>query len=347
MLTRDDLDEAVARGIVDKIQAAKLLDIGHERMQGLRHAAGRDERFVFMRNFNELFIAIGAGLVAMACYFAMALGYVTMGPLVFVLGLGVLWGLAEFLTGRLRLTLPSIVIAVFLVTLSALAVNMIWLGALDPSRYANTGVMGLPAINGAGAALAAASIFYWRFRLPFALLLIAAAATALLISVSNSMADAPIFTRPALLAAGIASFAAGMWYDLSDRERLSRRADCAFWLHLIAGPLIVHSVVISLWPEGPLTPSVAVAILLLLALFALVALVVDRRALLVSSLAYIGMTLSWGFQTFSTGGQSLLATLLLLGTGVIALGVCWHAARRLVLAGLPATVVNRLPKQRT
>ena len=34
-----------------------------------------------------------------------------------------------------------------------------------------------------------------------------------------------------------------MSFDISDRERLTRRADCAFWLHLLAAPLIVHSVV--------------------------------------------------------------------------------------------------------
>jgi hypothetical protein len=347
MLTRDDLDEAVARGIVDRPQAVKLLALGQDRVERLRRAAGGDERFVFMRNFNELFVAIGCALVGMACFFGMALGYATIGPLVFIPGLGLLWGLAELLTGRLRLTLPSIVIAVFLVVLAALAVNAIWLGALDPFRYGRMGLLGWPAINGAGAALAAASIFYWRFRLPFALLLIAAAATALQVSVLNSMADAPIFTRPAMLVAGMACFAAGMWYDLSDRQRLSRRADCAFWLHLIAGPLIVHSVVISLWPAGPLSASTAVAILAMMALFALVALVVDRRALLVSSLAYIGMTMSWGFSALGSGTQSLLATFLLLGGGVIVLGIGWQSVRRLVLAWLPATMVTRLPQPKT
>ena len=348
MLTRDDLDEAVARGIVDQTQAAKLLDVGHERMQGLRRAAGRDERFVFMRNFNELFVAIGCAQLGIATFFIVALAFVSIHVLAFAFGLAILWGLAELLTGRLRLTLPSIVIAIFLVLLAGLAGIAFWLPGLDPTRYRDLGLFGLPAfINGTGAALLAASLFYWRFRLPFALLLIAAAATALLVSTLTSMAGAPIVTRPALLAAGIASFAVAMWYDLSDRERLSRRADCAFWLHLIAGPLIVHSVVISIWPAGPLTPSIAVAILTTMALFALVALIVDRRALLVSSLAYVGTTMSWGFNMFGSGTQSLLATFLILGGGVIVLGISWQSVRRLLLAWLPAMMVNRLPEPRT
>lgn len=347
MLTRDDLDEAVARGIVDKIQAARLLDIGHERMQGLRLAAGRDERFVFMRNFNELFIAIGCAQLGIAVYFIVALAFVSIGFLAFVVGLAILWGLAELLTGRLRLTLPSIVIAIFLVLLAGLAGVMFRLPFLESTEYWRLGLVGLLSIGGTVPALLAASLFYWRFRLPFALLLIAAAATALLVSTLTSMAGAPIVTRPALLTAGIASFAVAMWYDLSDRERLSRRADCAFWLHLIAGPLIVHSVVISIWPEGPLTPSIAVTILTIMALFAVIALVVDRRALLVSSLAYIGTTMSWGFSMFGSGTNSLLGTFLILGGGVIVLGISWHSVRRLVLAWLPAMMVNRLPEPRT
>jgi hypothetical protein len=346
MLTRDDLDEAVARGIVDKIQAAKLLDIGHERMQGLRRAAGRDERFVFMRNFNELFIAIGCALLGVATYFIVTLAFVSIGFLAFVVGLALLWGLAELLTGRLRLTLPSIVNAVFLVLLAGLAGVLVRFPFLDMD-YLRLGFPGLLSIGAALPALLAASLFYWRFRLPFALVLIAAAATAMLVATLISTAGEPILVTPALLAAGIASFAVAMWYDLSDRERLSRRADCAFWLHLIAGPLIVHSVVIGIWPEGPLTPSIAATVLSIMALFALIALVVDRRALLVSSLAYIGTTMSWGFNMFGSGTHSLLATFLVLGVGVIVLGISWHSVRRLLLACLPAMIVNRLPDPRT
>src|SRR5438874_3733945 len=41
---------------------------------------------------------------------------------------------------------------------------------------------------------------------------------------------------------------AAMAFDASDRERATRRADCAFWLHLLAAPLIVHSLI---WLVSP------------------------------------------------------------------------------------------------
>ena len=49
-----------------------------------------------------------------------------------------------------------------------------------------------------------------------------------------------------------------MYYDLSDRTRTTRLADCAFWLHLLAAPLIVHSLIRLLLPRlSPRVPAPA------------------------------------------------------------------------------------------
>ena len=79
-----------------------------------------------------------------------------------------------------------------------------------------------------------------------------------------------------------------MKFDMSDRNRVTQRTDIAFWLHLLAAPLIVHSIVYPLLTESALSPGAAVAIVSLFAVLSLVALTVDRRALLVSSLLYLG-----------------------------------------------------------
>ena len=41
---------------------------------------------------------------------------------------------------------------------------------------------------------------------------------------------------------GLGVFAFAMWWDMSDRERRTRRSDVAFWLHLAAAPLIAHPI---------------------------------------------------------------------------------------------------------
>ena len=45
-----------------------------------------------------------------------------------------------------------------------------------------------------------------------------------------------------VLIAGLGVFTLAMWWDRSDRVRQTRRSDVAFWLHLLAAPMIAHPV---------------------------------------------------------------------------------------------------------
>ncbi len=45
-----------------------------------------------------------------------------------------------------------------------------------------------------------------------------------------------------ILLLGIGMFLFAMWWDASDRARLTRRSDVAFWLHLLAAPMIAHPI---------------------------------------------------------------------------------------------------------
>ncbi|WP_218014735.1 hypothetical protein [Candidatus Regiella insecticola] len=41
---------------------------------------------------------------------------------------------------------------------------------------------------------------------------------------------------------GLLAFAGAMYWDISDLRRQTRHSDIAFWLHLLAAPLLVHPV---------------------------------------------------------------------------------------------------------
>ena len=119
-------------------------------------------------------------------------------------------------------------------------------------------------------------------------------------------------------------FAAAMRFDLSDRLRTTRRSDCAFWLHLLAAPLIVHSLVmIAAWWLMPfvktygierMTANLVGAIAAIIVVLALVAIVIDRRALLVSALTYLGAVVGLRHHPGDGQGHQLVfyATLLVL-----------------------------------
>ena len=142
---------------------------------------------------------------------------------------------------------------------------------------------------------------------------------------------------------GIAVFLAAMKFDMSDRNRVTQRTDIAFWLHLLAAPLIVHSIVRPLLTDTAVDMASAVAIVSLFAVLSLVALTVDRRALLVSSLLYLGYAsskfLSWSGVASENAGLSIL----IVGGTVLVLSVAWQPLRRIVLSILPQSIRNLVP----
>ena len=90
------------------------------------------------------------------------------------------------------------------------------------------------------------------------------------------------------------------------------------------------------------------AILLIVAILAIVAIVIDRRALLVSALAYIGIVIAyaagmWTGQSNPTQGGIFFTTLVILGTFVIILGVGWQPLRRRLLALISPSIASKLP----
>src|SRR5262249_17034056 len=100
-------------------------------------------------------------------------------------------------------------------------------------------------ISSAAAALTAIGVwFHWRrFMVPITIAAGAATAAALVLGLAvaagPSLADHLLIL---VLVAGFAVFALAMWWDMGDRTRTTRRSDVAFWLHLLAAPMLVHPI---------------------------------------------------------------------------------------------------------
>jgi hypothetical protein len=338
----------VRTGLITAAQAEGLI-----ALPGKRHAARqtltlRDERFVFMRSFNEFFIALGVVLLGVGLWTAsrgesqIATAMAWAFPVI-------VWGLAEYLSAHKRYTLPSIVLAI----LFALSVVLL-AGRFPESQPANENsfyLLGLPgfmrgeSFTACIATLMAAIAFYVRFRLPFSLLIIVASAIPLVLMTIErlvGLSDQGV-VMIALLLLGLIVFAIALRFDMSDRERLTRRSDCAFWLMLAAAPLIVHPL-INLLTKHNLTELASNGItLLIVALFALVALIVDRRAFLVSTLVYLGTTLISGIGAIAGEGNALWVTLVVMGAAVVLLGVGWQKARAIIISRLPDAISSHFP----
>ena len=77
--------------------------------------------------------------------------------------------------------------------------------------------------------------------------------------------------------------------------------------------------------------------------FGLTALAVDRRALLVSALAYVLYALTELFKQFGAVELNVALTALVIGSALLLLSAYWHQARRLVVTHLPSKLQERLP----
>ena len=329
------LEAAVAKGVIERNAADNLAEFLIQN----RDAASEpdEERLRLITGFNDIFVTIGIAL------FLGALNYLLGFGLQGSLGVAIAsWGLAEVFTKRKRMALPSIVLLViFVLSSTTSAMHFFAPDLLDWDPYDGS----LHGLTLGFAAIAASALHWFRFHVPitiaaFAAGLVLTAITLIAMYNENIILNYPVAVFAPL---GIAVFLAAMKFDMSDRNRVTQRTDIAFWLHLLAAPLIVHSIVRPLLTDTTVDMASAVAIVSLFAVLSLVALTVDRRALLVSSLLYLGYAsskfLSWSGVASENAGLSIL----IVGGTVLVLSVAWQPLRRIILQILPAAIRDLVP----
>jgi hypothetical protein len=364
MYSESDIEAAVASGALTPQAAAAL----RESVAASRALPAVDEEsFRLITGFNDIFVSIAAilllvavGWIGSALGGAIAPSPILDGPLTqadidamqrhVAVAAGVAggaiaaasWLLAEYFTRQRRMALPSILLLLtFALGFSGAIGGFLGLssGALDPRDQALFTAL-------VGALTAGAAYLHWRrFRVPITIAALTCALAAMVVSLVIAAVPA---ARAAwlwvMLLAGLAMFAFAMWWDMSDRLRQTRRSDVAFWLHLAAAPAIAHPIFNLL---GVVSDQIGLAtgliVILLYVAFGIVALAVDRRALLVSSLFYVLFALASLFEQAGAVSLNIALTALVIGSALLLLSAFWHNARRLVVLRLPATLQARLP----
>lgn len=343
------LSRAVARGLISAAQAEGLDRLSREDGAGApgtpapeRDLADDPERLRFVTGFADIFVTLGIALFLGAAFY---LGSLHAGPAPAAAGVALLsWGLAELFSRRRRMALPSIALlaafsgAVFLAVASSIAA---WLGT--PARF--DALQGLSLALSFAAMLGAALLHYRRFRVPITVAAGAAAAAGIVLGLAQAALPglSTLSFNTLVSALGLTIFSLAMRYDLADPQRLTRRTDIAFWLHLLAAPMIVHPVLAPFVRGGAVSAAGAAAILAVVLLLSLVALATDRRAILVAGLVYAGIATGWLIRRAGLEGSVVPLSLLVLGAFVLMLGAGWQALRRPVLGALPSRLAARLP----
>ena len=351
MIGRDDLRAAVGAGILTEAQAAAVMVLTDSRRGARENLNAGDEPFELFRGFNEIFIVIGLAILGtgwvgvLSIYLASRVTDVrSVVILASLASVVVLWLLAEYFVRRRRMVAPAIALSVMF------AINAVYgfaMGLGQPIMIAQSDYSSLPIPL--ALTTFALLIFWFRFRVPFALAMIAIGAFAVALLTAAITSGSPgsmrqIFLLSAggpfawiTLVLGLIVFAAAMAFDMSDPHRVTRPAANGFWLHVIAAPALVNTVALSMLErEGSGSNQALFAVLIV---FAFVAIVIDRRSFLIAAIGYITVLASAVF-----GGQGAVMTIFILGGILLGLGAFWEKIRARLLAVLPGFIpLDRLP----
>ncbi|AJA08365.1 hypothetical protein SKP52_07220 [Sphingopyxis fribergensis] len=344
MYSESDLQAAVDAKVLTPEAALAF----RSHIASVRAAPGADEEsFRLITGFNDIFVSIAAVILLVAVGWIGASIHPALGG-AFVAASA--WFLAEYFTRKRRMALPSIVLV--LAFSGGVAATMIGLlvehgesiFSRDPGE-----TVGALLIGGIALVTAAATWMHWkRFMVPVTVAAgtaaLAATAVALILSITG-VSGSPDLVMALVLIAGLGVFALAMWWDRSDRVRQTRRSDVAFWLHLLAAPMIAHPIfhLLGVTRGDDIGSAAAVMVIGVYILFGLIALAIDRRALLVSALAYVLFAMTQLFNTFGAVELNVALTAFVIGSALLLLSAFWQNARAVVVGFLPDNLANQLP----
>lgn len=376
MISDETLDEAVKSGLISAAQRDGLYAI--ERADPDSDAGIDEENLRLVGGGNDLFVTVGTILLASGSYFVLTT--LLPGRTLWIAGLlaAFAWLVAEVVTRQHRMKLSSTVlglifvasIAVFLAQEAVTRFDLkipetLWEILALRQTASRAGYLFL------GGIIAAAALYFWRFKVPImagviaiVLTLLAFLQTAIFLYdgittgavAPPRLEDMPQLLRAALympLICGLIVFATGVAFDIWDRERRTIWSDCAFWLHVVSAPMLVHPLFILATGQdvafGHIEPDANATVMLTILIvgFVLVALAIDRRSLLAPTLAYfgsLGIYYLINSASNSTGIPPFALVLVAIGTLVIIFGAGWQRIRRLIIRPLlPTSVLNKLP----
>jgi len=350
MIERDDLRAAVGAGIMTEAQAANLTSLADSRRGARENLSAGDEPFELFKGFNEIFIVVGLVILALGWSGISALAVGTSGSAVTTagvfagVGLGIIWLLSEYFIHKRRMVAPAIALSVMfalgsLLMFSTLFAQAFMVAQEDFSSLQWPFMLATLALFG----------FWLRFRVPFAMAMIAVGLFGVTILVAanssgnpDNITDLFLFSAGGpfafiTLALGLLVFGVAMMFDMSDPHRVTRRSANGFWLHLVAAPALVNTVALTLLDSE--TSGAKMVLLGFLGLFALVAIVIDRRSFLIAAIGYIVTLAATVF-----GADGAAWTILVLGILLLLLGAFWEKIRARILRILPEFVpLHRLP----
>jgi len=334
MYSDEELSSAVEAGIMTEAVATAFRE---HSAQNRSLPAVDEEHFRLITGFNDIFVVIACLLLLVSVTWIGSSVHILLGS-----GLQAMtaWGLAEFFTRKRRMSLPSIVLLLAFVG-GIFATGVIFLKSAGVGEDLGRGIP---------SAIAAFSAWlHWqRFKVPIT---VAAGTATLVVGIMlilfGFVPEVRQWMIPIIFLAGLAVFILAMRWDSSDTLRQTRRSDVAFWLHLIAAPLIVHPIfsVLNVF-DGHMGGWQIIAVTGLYLALAMISISIDRRALMVSALVYVLYAFNTLLEQYGVISLGFAFTAFIIGSGLLLLSAFWHSCRGVILVYYPSHIREHLPALR-
>ena len=329
MYTDEDLNFAVEKGVFTSTSVEEFRNL----LSLSKNSPSVDEEnFRLIGGFNDIFIVIACSLLLFSSLWVLNSINTSLGFLVFTI---LSWGLSEFFVLKRQMALPAIALLLsFIGGTFALSISFF----SEPS--------GISFVIATAISTIAAYGHWVRFNVPITIAVGTAAGVGVLVSVTLTLfPDAKDWLLVILFICGLVAFLFAMYWDSSDINRITRRSDVAFWLHLLSAPLIIHPVFSSLGilngNESLLSMAIVIGLYLLMTS---ISIAIDRRAFMVSSLVYVLYALSSLIKTYGGVGYSFALTGVFMGGALLLLSAYWHRVRAYLVIRLPDVVKANIPK---
>jgi hypothetical protein len=333
MYTDDDLTNAVGQGIFheDSVQQFRNY-IARAKNTNLVD----EENFRLISGFNDVFVVIASGLLLVSVAWLGATFVPWLGALLCSM---TSWGLAEYFVRQRRMALPAI--GLLLSFLGGIFALPILFYEFNHQEIAESTMV----ISGILTAVAA-RLHWLRFKVPVTVAVGTAAAVVCALATIVTIFPMTLTTlQPLIFTGGIVTFFVAMMWDSADRKRQTRRSDVAFWLHLVAAPMIVHPIFTALGILGGIeSVASSLIVIALYVVLALISIAVDRRAIMVSALVYVVYAFSSLLDNYGMVSYSFAITGLCIGATLLLLSAFWQSSRKSVLKFVPELVQLKLPE---
>jgi len=334
MYSDEELASAVAAGVMTEEVATSFRNhVAQKRTM----PAVDEEHFRLVTGFSDIFVVIACSLLLVSIFW--------IGGSISPFFGGILqaitaWALAEYFVRKRRMALPSILLLLVFVA----SIFTTGIALLANSGLSDDLIKGIPS----AVAAIAAWVHWKRFKVPITVAAgTATLAAGVILLLVGFVPEIRQLILPFVFLAGLAVFLLAMRWDSSDTERKTGRSDVAFWLHLLAAPMMVHPVFSLLTfgdsNDGLMQAAIVIALYLVIAI---VSISIDRRALMVSALAYVLYAINSIIESAGVVSLNFAFTAFAIGSGLLLLSAFWHNCRAAVLIHYPSRIREHLPALR-